>query len=184
MLQSAREQLEESLPGTGGGRNPKDDLLVKFLFFLPLCVVLFCYYHSFLQVRCFTIIYSSNVNNKVFFFWSLSILLLVQTRTLCRSSLCDLIRHLHYKIRSNGALAYTNVSSSASINSTHQVSFLFLFLLVWWAQLTWPFVAAVVVLTILFMLWFFPPDVKQFPNGALSIWWTWLKWPYVAAVVV
>ncbi|KAA8539020.1 hypothetical protein F0562_025712 [Nyssa sinensis] len=49
--QNVREQLEESLPGTGGGRNPNDNLVVKFLFLVPLFVLLFCYYRSFLQTR-------------------------------------------------------------------------------------------------------------------------------------
>jgi hypothetical protein len=49
-LQNVREQLEETLPGTGGGRNPNDHLLVRFLFLLPFCALLFCYYRSVLQV--------------------------------------------------------------------------------------------------------------------------------------
>ncbi|KDP23737.1 hypothetical protein JCGZ_23570 [Jatropha curcas] len=88
--QNARERLEDSLPGTGGGRNPNDSLLVKFLFFLPLCAVLFLYYRSFLQTQAF-----------------------------CRNSLCDHIRHLYYKIRSN---AYVGVSSSSTFNSANQFS--------------------------------------------------------------
>ncbi|KAF5821742.1 putative glucuronosyltransferase [Helianthus annuus] len=44
-----REHLEESLPGTGGGRNPHDHLLVDFLFLLPVFILLFCYYRSFKQ---------------------------------------------------------------------------------------------------------------------------------------
>lgn len=48
--QDVREHLEESLPGTGGGRNPHDDLLVKFLFWFPVFILLFCYYRSFLLV--------------------------------------------------------------------------------------------------------------------------------------
>ncbi|KAJ6384246.1 hypothetical protein OIU78_027536 [Salix suchowensis] len=91
--QRVREQLDESLPGTGGGKNPKDELLVKALFLLPLCLVLLCYYRSFLQTRAF-----------------------------CRSSLCDHIRYLYYKIRSNGALAYTGISSSSAGNSIYQFS--------------------------------------------------------------
>ncbi|KAL3520978.1 hypothetical protein ACH5RR_019127 [Cinchona calisaya] len=51
--QNARVQLEESLPGTGGGKNPTDDLLFKFLFLLPFSLLLFCYYRSFLQSRPF-----------------------------------------------------------------------------------------------------------------------------------
>ncbi|KAL2325364.1 hypothetical protein Fmac_024422 [Flemingia macrophylla] len=38
--QNVRVQLKESLPGTGGGRNPTDNFLVKFLFLLPFCAVL------------------------------------------------------------------------------------------------------------------------------------------------
>lgn len=49
--QNAREQLEESLPGTGGGRNSNEDLLVNFLFLLPLFALLFLYYRFFLQTR-------------------------------------------------------------------------------------------------------------------------------------
>uniref|UniRef100_A0A2P2LMW7 Hexosyltransferase n=1 Tax=Rhizophora mucronata TaxID=61149 RepID=A0A2P2LMW7_RHIMU len=82
--QSVRQELEESLPGTGGGRNPKDELLVKFLFLLPLlCALFFCYNHSFLQ-----------------------------TQTFCRSSLWDQLKHLYYKIRSSGTIPYSGVSSA------------------------------------------------------------------------
>ncbi|CAL5365221.1 unnamed protein product [Camellia sinensis] len=51
--QNAREHLEETLPGTGGGKNPKDEILVKLLFLLPLFTLLFCYYRSFLQIHSF-----------------------------------------------------------------------------------------------------------------------------------
>ncbi|KAF2611368.1 hypothetical protein F2Q70_00007597 [Brassica cretica] len=43
---SIRVKLEETLPGTGGGKNQKDELVVKFLFLLPLCTLLFCIYQS------------------------------------------------------------------------------------------------------------------------------------------
>ncbi|KAJ7978153.1 Hexosyltransferase [Quillaja saponaria] len=92
--QNVREQLEESLPGTGGGRNPNDDFVVKILFLLPICTLLLCYYRSFLQTREFF-------------------------GSLCRTSLSDHIRHLYFKIRLSGSLAYSGVSTSA-INSTHQ----------------------------------------------------------------
>ncbi|XP_024991185.1 inositol phosphorylceramide glucuronosyltransferase 1-like [Cynara cardunculus var. scolymus] len=49
--QNVRDQLDETLPGTGGGGNPHDDFLVKFLFLLPVFTLLFCYYRSFLQTR-------------------------------------------------------------------------------------------------------------------------------------
>ncbi|XP_076903620.1 inositol phosphorylceramide glucuronosyltransferase 1-like [Bidens hawaiensis] len=83
--QEVREHLEESLPGTRGGRNPRDDLLVNFLFLLPVFILLFCYYRSFIQTR----------------------------------SLCDHARHIYYKFRSVGALAYSTVSSSTN-NSNQQ----------------------------------------------------------------
>ncbi|GER26821.1 glycogenin-1 [Striga asiatica] len=49
--QKARMNLKETLPGTGGGRNPNDELLVKFLILLPLVFLIFCYYRSYLQTR-------------------------------------------------------------------------------------------------------------------------------------
>ncbi|KAL3834048.1 hypothetical protein ACJIZ3_008784 [Penstemon smallii] len=49
--QNVRINLEEKFPGTGGGQNPKDALLVKFLILLPLLVLAFCYYRSYLQTR-------------------------------------------------------------------------------------------------------------------------------------
>ncbi|XP_043691596.1 inositol phosphorylceramide glucuronosyltransferase 1-like [Telopea speciosissima] len=92
--QNVREHLEESLPGTGGGRNPKDNILVKFLFLLPLFALLFFYYWSFLQIQ------------KDFF------------GVLCRSSMCNLVRHLHYKYRTGGGLSYSTVG----VDSNQQFS--------------------------------------------------------------
>ncbi|GFP93065.1 inositol phosphorylceramide glucuronosyltransferase 1 [Phtheirospermum japonicum] len=46
-----RMKLKETLPGTGGGQNPNDELLVIFLTLLPLVFLLFCYYRSHLQTR-------------------------------------------------------------------------------------------------------------------------------------
>ncbi|KAL2950124.1 hypothetical protein AAZX31_20G212900 [Glycine max] len=91
--QNVREQLEESLPGTGGGQNPKDNYLVKFLFLLPFCAVLFCCYRSFL---------------KGYF------------GSCYRTSLCDHVRHLYYRIKSGGPLAYTTISTS-TLNSPHKL---------------------------------------------------------------
>ncbi|KAJ8760609.1 hypothetical protein K2173_015276 [Erythroxylum novogranatense] len=91
--QRVREQLEESLPGTVGGGNRKDTCLVILLFLLPLCTVLFCYHRS-----------------------------LLQTRTCCRSSLCDPFRHLYYIIISHGAINYSGISSSSAFNSPHKFS--------------------------------------------------------------
>lgn len=73
MLQNVREQLEESLPGTGGGGNPNDDLFVKFLFLLPPFALLFCYYQSFLQVSAYlftiTIIFYQAYNEMIIVLW-------------------------------------------------------------------------------------------------------------------
>ncbi|KAI4338618.1 hypothetical protein MLD38_023654 [Melastoma candidum] len=38
--QTVRDQLDDALPWTGGGSNPKTNFLVKFLFILPICIVL------------------------------------------------------------------------------------------------------------------------------------------------
>nr|AFK39755.1 unknown [Lotus japonicus] len=92
--QDVRIQLEESLPGTGKGQNPKDNFLVKFLFMLPLCALLFCCYYSFIK----------NQGNL---------------SSLCRGSLCDQVKHLYYRIRSSAPLAYTSTSTSVT-NSIQQ----------------------------------------------------------------
>ncbi|KAB1202575.1 putative glucuronosyltransferase PGSIP6 [Morella rubra] len=56
----------------------------------------------------------------------LSYYIFMQTResfgSLCRTSLCDRIRHLYYRLRSGGSLTYTGVSTSSSIGSSHQFS--------------------------------------------------------------
>ncbi|CAH2055123.1 unnamed protein product [Thlaspi arvense] len=88
---SIRVGLEETLPGTGGGRSPNDEFVVKFLFLLPLCGLLFCLYRS-IQGRDFL-------------------------GSSCRSSVCNQIRHLYYKVRSNGTLGYSGVST---MNSNYQ----------------------------------------------------------------
>ncbi|KAJ4968728.1 hypothetical protein NE237_015429 [Protea cynaroides] len=95
--QNVREQLEESLPGTGGGRNPKNNILVKFLFLLPLFALLCFYYRFFIQI---------------------------QRGVACRSSLCDRLRQLYYKYRAGGGLSYSavGVSSSTIIDSNQQFS--------------------------------------------------------------
>ncbi|KAK9919411.1 hypothetical protein M0R45_028004 [Rubus argutus] len=93
--QNVREGLKESLPGTGGGRNPNDALVVKILFLIPFLALLFCYYRSFLQMREYF-------------------------GSLCRSSFYDQIKHIYYKIRSTGTLNYTGVSTSSTINPSNQ----------------------------------------------------------------
>uniref|UniRef100_A0A0D3FXZ4 Hexosyltransferase n=1 Tax=Oryza barthii TaxID=65489 RepID=A0A0D3FXZ4_9ORYZ len=47
--QDVRQTLEESLPGTGGGRSPHDQLVVKVLFILPVLLLSFGYYQSCFQ---------------------------------------------------------------------------------------------------------------------------------------
>ncbi|MBA0729326.1 hypothetical protein Golax_020514 [Gossypium laxum] len=90
--QNVREQLKESLPGTGGGKNPNDELLVKFLFLLPFCALLVCFYRSFVQTG----------------------------GSVCRTSFCNQVRHFYHIIRSSGTVAYTSVSSSSTINANSQ----------------------------------------------------------------
>ncbi|PNY06186.1 glycogenin-1, partial [Trifolium pratense] len=91
--QDVREKLGESLPGTRGGQNPNDYFLVKFLFLLPFCALLFSCYLSFMK-------------NREYF------------GSFCRGSPFNQFRQLYYKIRSSGPLAYTTISTSA--NSIHQ----------------------------------------------------------------
>ncbi|XP_054801061.1 inositol phosphorylceramide glucuronosyltransferase 1 [Prosopis cineraria] len=93
--QNARERLDESLPGTAGGRNPRDDFFVKFLFLLPFCALLFCCYRSFIKSPGFI-------------------------GSLCRSSLWDHARHLYYRIRASGPLVCGSISTT-TINSTYQL---------------------------------------------------------------
>ncbi|XP_072988806.1 inositol phosphorylceramide glucuronosyltransferase 1 [Typha latifolia] len=99
--QNVRERLEESLPGTGGGRNPHDQLVVRILFILPFCLLFFGIYQPCLQT------------NKNLF--SLS----------CQSYLCAFARRVYYKYKSGGVLpTYSNVgvASSSIANSNQQVS--------------------------------------------------------------
>ncbi|KAH0944175.1 hypothetical protein HID58_003812, partial [Brassica napus] len=92
---SIRVGLEETLPGTGGGKTPNDEFIVKLLFLLPLCGLLFCLYRS-LKGRDFL-------------------------SSLCRNSVCNQIRHLYYKVRSNGTLGYSGVSTLSTMNSNYQL---------------------------------------------------------------
>ncbi|CAG7890807.1 unnamed protein product [Brassica rapa] len=92
---SIRVGLEESLPGTGGGKTPNDEFIVKLLFLLPLCGFLFCLYRS--------------IKGRDFL------------SSLCRNSVCNQIRHLYYKVRSNGTLGYSGVSTLSTMNSNYQL---------------------------------------------------------------
>ncbi|CAN8260481.1 unnamed protein product [Cochlearia groenlandica] len=90
---SIRVRLEETLPGTGGGKTPNDEFIVKFLFLLPLCGFLFCLYRS----------------GRDFL------------GSLCRGSVCNQIRHLYYQFRSIGTLGYSGVSPLSTMNSNYQI---------------------------------------------------------------
>ncbi|OQU81981.1 hypothetical protein SORBI_3006G148200 [Sorghum bicolor] len=86
--QDIRQKLEESLPGTGGGRNPHDQLVVKILFILPFCLLLFGYYQS-----CFQ-------TNKE----------LISIR-----SLCAFARRARHKYKSEESLPSYSVVGSSSV---------------------------------------------------------------------
>lgn len=97
--QNVRMQLKESLPGTGGGTNPSERLLIKFLFAFPIIVLLICYYRSCLQV---------NADLWNIFF---------------RSSICDYARRFFHKYRSGGGLptySAVGVTSSSMGNPNQQ----------------------------------------------------------------
>ncbi|KAK6929774.1 Glycosyl transferase, family 8, partial [Dillenia turbinata] len=94
--QEIRQQLEDSLPGTGGGRNPDDLLVVNILFLLPLVFLVFCFYQSNLQWR------------------DLNLFL--------RSSLQNQIRNIYYKVKSGGLQPYVVLLSSSAIDSYQQSS--------------------------------------------------------------
>uniref|UniRef100_A0A1J3FEJ8 Hexosyltransferase n=1 Tax=Noccaea caerulescens TaxID=107243 RepID=A0A1J3FEJ8_NOCCA len=92
---SIRVSLEETLPGTGGGNTPNDEFIVKFLFLVPLCGVLFGLYRS--------------IQGRDLF------------GSLCRSSLYNQITHLYCKLRSNVTLCYGGVSTLSTMNSNYQL---------------------------------------------------------------
>lgn len=86
--QEIRVTMKDSLPGTGGGKNPNDDIIINFLFLLPLLLVVAFYYKSFLQA-------SASVSS------------------LFRSSFWDRVRHMCHRIRACGPFAYSAVTSPA-----------------------------------------------------------------------
>lgn len=97
--QNVRMQLEESLPGTGGGTNPSERLLIKFLFAFPIIVLLICYYRSCLQM-----------NDDLWNIFS-------------RSPIYDYARRFFHKYRSGGGLptySAVGVTSSSMGNSNQQ----------------------------------------------------------------
>ncbi|XP_006648850.2 inositol phosphorylceramide glucuronosyltransferase 1-like [Oryza brachyantha] len=93
--QDIRKNLEESLPGTGGGGNPRDQFVVKILFFLPFFMLLCGYYGS-----CFQ-------TNK---------------ELPCMRFLCAFARRARYKYKSEEALpSYSTVgAASSSFGISHQ----------------------------------------------------------------
>lgn len=95
LWQDIRQRVEESLPGTGGGRIPQDELLVKILFFLPFLGLL-CTFHRFC-LQAF---------NSLGSLW--------------RGSLCDRMRHLAYRLRSS-VMSYSAVSSPSAISANQQI---------------------------------------------------------------
>ncbi|ERM98542.1 hypothetical protein AMTR_s01134p00004530 [Amborella trichopoda] len=95
LWQDVRVGLKESLPGTGGGNNANDELLVKFLFFIPLLALVACYYRPFFELQ------------KDLF------------GALCRGSLCNYIRHLYYKCRSGAPYSAIGVSSNSNQQFTN-----------------------------------------------------------------
>ncbi|XP_042469763.1 inositol phosphorylceramide glucuronosyltransferase 1-like [Zingiber officinale] len=96
--QNVRVKLEESLPGTGGGRNPHDQLLVQILFAFPVCLLFICYYRSLLLAsRDFTTKFS-------------------------RSSVIDYVRRicLHYRSGTLPTYSGAGVASSSFVNTNQQ----------------------------------------------------------------
>ena len=93
MLQNVREQLEESLPGTGGGKNSNDELLVKFLFLLHFFALLFfllSFFPSGQWLRIIMLFLNQCLDDcclvpKPYYF------LVLTGGSLCRTSLCNLI---------------------------------------------------------------------------------------------
>lgn len=94
--QNARKHLSESLPGTGGGSNTDQQLLVKVLFILPFCILAFIYYRSNIQM-----------NSNLFG---------------CRNSICDYAKRFYYKLKSGNGLPYSavGVATSSIANSSQQ----------------------------------------------------------------
>ncbi|KAH9605474.1 hypothetical protein KSS87_006089 [Heliosperma pusillum] len=93
LWQDIRLKVDESLPGTGGGRNPGDDLWVKSLFMIPILGLMFIFYRFFLQA----------------------------SSLLGGTSLCDRMRHLAYRFRTGIVHPYPSGSPSSAINSSQQL---------------------------------------------------------------
>lgn len=128
-MQNVRKQLGESLPGTGGGRDPHDQLLVKTLCAFPVCLLFLFYYGSFLQVSetilsCYSKMTLAGKDWLVF-------LMLMQiikdfTNIFSRNSICDYARRIYQRFRSGGLPAYSGVgvAPSSFVNPSQQVALL------------------------------------------------------------
>lgn len=94
LWQNIRVTLEDSLPGTAGGKDPHSQLVVKVLFVLPLLVALYYGRHFLVQV---------------------------QQGLVCNGSSCGYARHLYYKYMSGSSLPlYSAVGVTASVGSSSQ----------------------------------------------------------------
>ena len=113
-FQSIRVKLEETLPGTGGGKNQKDEFVVKLLFLLPLCALLFCVYRS---IQVSTSLFLSPLATFFHPFLILNSLFFLQVH---EGSLFNQIRYLYYRIRSSGT---RGVSTFSTMNPSYQVCF-------------------------------------------------------------
>lgn len=122
-LQDIRQKLEESLPGTGGGRNPHDQLVVKILFILPFCLLLFGYYQSCFQVYNLLLVAIILLNNcthmilKISCFLNSSTWCFWQTNKelISITSLCAFARRARHKYKSEESLPSYSVVGSSSV---------------------------------------------------------------------
>ncbi|KAL8166673.1 hypothetical protein V2J09_008172 [Rumex salicifolius] len=94
--QEIRQTIEATLPGTGGGHSPNEAILVNFLFLLPVLFLVVLYYRSLLQA------------------W--------EQFGSFRGSLRDCVRHISHRMRTNIALTYSKVSSTALTSNQQMYS--------------------------------------------------------------
>ncbi|KAJ3682339.1 hypothetical protein LUZ60_014912 [Juncus effusus] len=64
--QDIRYKVEASLPGTAGGKNPKDQFTVAILFLLPICLLALYYYRNYIPINrdMFICVFFRRVYNK------------------------------------------------------------------------------------------------------------------------
>lgn len=128
-VQNVRKQLNPSLPGTEGGRNPNEQFFVKILFVLPLCILLFICYRSFLKVSASKL--CDNLLNmdplmllNIITEYNLFMMLQTNNNSVFRCSICDHAKRIYYNYKSgSGHSVYSGLNVNSSIsNSNHQVS--------------------------------------------------------------